>query len=245
MSDKEIKGHMDKEISDVGLTREAWLTAAINYFVPRFEEIGLPLPTDDEGHVKIHVSIGFGYGVRAESKYILGQTWATVMSEDGINHLFIGPMEATAVEVLVTLLHELIHVADDVKSGHRGAFAEAATRLGFEGPMTQTPPSIQLTAELMTLAAALGPYPGEGSKLDVDKIKAPVPLPVPGQPGITVRPPKVHTGPAKQSTRMVKAICLEAHEDEALNGYTVRTTRKWIAAGVPKCPAGHDMFIDL
>jgi hypothetical protein len=243
---KEIKGHMDKELGEVGLTREAWLTAALQYFVPRFEEIGLPLPVDDEGKVKIHVSVGFGYGVRAESKYILGQTWKTDMSDDGVNHLFIGPMEATAVEVLVTLLHEAIHVADNVASGHRGAFAEAATRLGFEGPMTQTPPSIQLTAELMTLAAALGPYPGEGSKLDVDKLRAPVPLPV---PGVTVgggpRPPKMHTGPAKQSTRMVKAICMESHEDEALNGYQVRLTRKWIAAGLPRCPAGHEMFIDL
>jgi hypothetical protein len=52
---------------DQGLTREAWLHRAIEAFRPRFTEIGLPLPA------KLHVSVGFGYSSRAESKYILGQ----------------------------------------------------------------------------------------------------------------------------------------------------------------------------
>jgi hypothetical protein len=42
--------------------------------------------------------------------------------------------------MLVSLLHELIHAADDCASGHKGAFAEAVTRFGFQGPMTQTRP---------------------------------------------------------------------------------------------------------
>ena len=61
--------------------------------------------------------------------------------------------------MLVSLLHELIHAADDCASGRKGAFAEAATRLGFEGPMTRTPPGIELTAVVITLAEALGPFP--------------------------------------------------------------------------------------
>jgi hypothetical protein len=112
-----------------GLTREAWLHRAIEAFRPRFAEIGLPLPG------KLHVSVGFGYSSRAESKSILGQCWARRASADGVNHIFLGPQEGDPAAMLVSLLHELIHAADDCQSGHKGAFAEAATRLGFEGPM--------------------------------------------------------------------------------------------------------------
>jgi hypothetical protein len=135
---------------DRGLTREAWLHRAIEAFRPRFTGIGLPLPA------KLHVSVGFGYNSRAESKYILGQCWARRASADGVNHIFLGPQEGDPAAMLVSLLHELIHAADDCQSGHKGAFAEAATRLGFEGPMTQTPPGLDLTAEVITLAEALG-----------------------------------------------------------------------------------------
>jgi hypothetical protein len=66
-------------------TREAWLHWAIEAFRPQFTEVGLPLPA------KIHVSVGFGYSSRAESKYILGQCWARRASADGVNHIFLGP----------------------------------------------------------------------------------------------------------------------------------------------------------
>jgi hypothetical protein len=218
-----------------GLTREGWLEAAVEYFRPRFEEVGAPLPE------KIHLSMGFGYGARAESKYILGQTWATRASEDGVNHVFLGPMEGDPAAVLVTLLHELIHVSDDNASGHRGHFAEVATRLGFNGPMTQTPPSIELTAEMMTLAEALGDFPH--AKLDVDMAKVPTTPPVP----VGVDVPKgtgtwkIHTGPAKQGTRQRLVICNADHVNPELNGYRVRMTAKWIELGTPMCPEGHRM----
>ena len=153
---------------DQGVTREAWLHRAIEAFRPRFAEIGLPLPG------KLHVSVGFGYSSRAESKYILGQCWARRASADGVNHIFLGPQEGDPAGMLVSLLHELIHAADDCASGHKGAFAEAATRLGFEGPMTQTPPGIELTAEVITLAEALGPFPH--ARLDPAAADVPVPV---------------------------------------------------------------------
>lgn len=207
--------------------REAWLERAIEMLRPRFTEIGMPLPEH------IHVSVGFGYGIRAESKYILGQTWATRASDDGVNHVFIGPQVGDPAEMLVTLVHELIHVADDLKSGHRGAFAEAATRLGFEGPMTRTPPSVQLAAELAVMAAELGPF--DHGKLDVDLVAAP-PVPVPGSGTVPAGPkgPKIHSGPAKQGTRMIKLVAPDC-------GYAVRTSRKWIAEGLPFCPHGIEM----
>ncbi len=70
--------------------------------------------------------------------------------------------------------------------------AEAATRLGFQGPMTQTPPGIELTAEVITLAEALGPFPH--ARLD----RAAADAPAPGQLGAVPAPDlggKVHSGP--------------------------------------------------
>lgn len=40
----------------------------------------------------------------------------------------------------------------------------------------------------------------------------------------------------KQSTRMIKLVCPET-------GYTVRTTKKWLALGVPTSPAGYEMVV--
>ena len=74
---------------DQGVTREAWLHRAIEAFRPRFTEIGLPLPA------KLHVSVGFGYSSRAESKYILGQCWARRASADGLTTSSSAPRKAT------------------------------------------------------------------------------------------------------------------------------------------------------
>jgi hypothetical protein len=207
---------------DQGLTREAWLHRAIEAFRPRFAEIGLPLPD------KIHVSVGFGYSSRAESKHILGQCWARRASADGVNHIFLGPQEGDPAGMLVSLLHELIHAADDCASGHKGAFTQAATRLGFEGPMTQTPPGIELAAEVITLAEALGPFPH--ARLDPAAADAPTPVP-PGAPAPDSGG-KVHSGPGKQGTRLIKLTT-------PCCGYTVRTTRKWLDQGYPLCPTAN------
>ena len=112
------------------------------------------------------------------------------------------------------------HAADDCQSGHKGPFAEAATRLGFEGPMTQTPPGLDLTADVITLAEALGPFPHaklDPTTADVPWPARPAPAPDPGG--------KVHSGPGKQGTRMIKLTA-------ACCGYTVRTTRKWLDEGI-------------
>lgn len=41
----------------------------------------------------------------------------------------------------------------------------------------------------------------------------------------------------KQSTRMIKVVCPD-------DGYTVRTTRKWIDVGLPTCPCGTEMEVE-
>lgn len=204
-------------------TRELWLEDAIEALRPRFEEVGLPLPE------RIHVSVGFGYGARRESATILGQCWARSASADGINHVFISPEVGDTARVLDILLHELIHAADDLQSGHKGRFAEAATRLGLEGKMTATTASVELAAEFMCLAETLGEYPH--GALTTAQVPVKTPVDPSGNPV-----PRVHSGPRKQGTRMLKLTC-------PCCGYTVRTTQKWIEVGMPRCPAGTEMEI--
>lgn len=198
-------------------TRELWLENAVDQLRPRFLEIGFPLPE------RVHVSVGFGYGSRRENARILGQTFSTMASKDGVNHVFISPEIDDTTAVLGIVMHELVHVALDCEDGHRGRFAEAATRLGLEGKMTEALPGDLLVFELVTMAAALGDYPH--GAIDMDVVHAPQRTPV-GPDGQPV--PRVHSGPAAQRNRYLKVVCTQ-------DGYTVRMVRRWLDAGAPRC----------
>ena len=203
-------------------TRETWLHRAIDAMRPRFVEVGMPLPES------IHISVGFGYGAKRESATILGQAWAGRASADGVNHVFVSPEVADTARILDILIHELIHVADDCKSGHKGAFAEAATRLGLEGPMTATKAGVALAFEMVALAATLGDYPHGALEASKSRKEAPV--------DPSGKPIPFHSGPRTQTTRMVKVVC-------PCCGYTVRTTAKWLTVGLPFCPSGTAMVV--
>jgi hypothetical protein len=216
--------------TDLHATRELWLEHAIEVFRPRFDEVGFPLPE------RFHVSVGFGYGAKRESAKLLGQCWSGLASTDGFPHVFISPEMGDTMEVLRTLLHELIHGALDspegIQDGHTKRFAEIATRLGFEGKMTETPASVGLQAELFTVAAALGDYPH--GALDVAMANVPVPVPVGSDPhGPRTR---TRTGPNRQTNRHIKIKC-------PCCGYVVRTTAKYLALGLPRCPSGTEMTV--
>jgi hypothetical protein len=75
---------------------------------------------------------------------------------------------------------------------------------------------------------ALGPFPH--AKLEPRTPTSPEPEPGPETPGDTGR--KIHSGPGKQGTRMIKLTAA------GCCGYTVRATAKWLAAGSPPCPHG-------
>lgn len=82
--------------------------------------------------------------------------------------------------MLDVLVHELVHAADDCRSGHKGAFRRLATAIGLTGRMTATVAGPELAARLHALAEELGPYPH--AALDASMRK-------------------------KQSTRMLKVVC--------------------------------------
>lgn len=204
-------------IPDANATREGWFHRGVDAFRPRFVEVGYPLPDI------IHVSIGFSYGARRENEVILGTTWKRERSADGNNHLFISPEDSDTARILETLLHELIHVTLDCEDGHKKRFAEIATRLGFEGPMAETPASIELAAELMTLADALGEFPH--ARLDPLPIRVPVDANVPNGATITINGT---SGPKPQKNRRHKCLCQKC-------GYNVLISTKWLAEAAPPC----------
>lgn len=209
-------------------TREAWLHAAIAEFAGMFEQVGFPLPE------RVHVSVGFPYGISRENHTILGQTVAREASADGVNHVFISPEAGDTAEVLRILLHELIHVALNNADGHKGRFAEAATRIGFEGSMQTTPCGMALAMELVTMAANLGDYPHGAIDMDMIRRKR-VPsrqhVGTDGEPVADEEEVRVQSGPAAQTNRWVSVTC-------PTHVAPVRMSRSRLAAGAPLC--GHD-----
>ncbi len=218
------------------MIRENWLNAAVEIFRPRFVEIGLPLPE------VVRISVGFPLaGARGENRRILGITVCRKASTAGVNEVFISPLYDNAHDVLATVLHELIHAADDLESGHRGRFADAFAALGFEGSTLSVTPGVTLSMEFATIAASLGPYPHAALDADIlcGKRDAPVAAPVGGDEAAPVRR-RVSSGPVTQTTRMIKVSCVTP--DCECGGYTVRTTRRWLDIGSPLCPAGQIMM---
>ena len=198
--------------------REAWLMAAVEIFRHMFDDIGFPLPN------KVRVGMGFGpTGGRRESSKIMGVTLNKASSSDGVNEIWISPEDAEATSILETLGHELVHVALDNEDGHGGRFRTIATKLGFEGPMAQTPSSVQLAFKLIQIAEKLGPYPG--AQVSLTKIF-----------GETAT-----SAPKKQASRMLKLTCTYDSESPC-HGYLVRMAKKWLDdVGPPSCPMGHEL----
>ena len=153
---------------------------------------------------KVRVSVGFAKGQR---KSTIGVCYASRAAADGVHQIFMVPTMDEPVKVLATLVHELIHAYDDCKSGHKGEFRRVAVALGLEGKMTATVPGDALTLRLQDVSGKLGEFPH--ARLNIDNIP-------------------------KQSTRMLKALCLGC-------GYTIRLTKKWAEMGLPTCPCGDEM----
>ena len=157
---------------------------------------------------KVRASIGWpsAKGL-SKKKRVIGECWSHECSTDGFIEIFVSPYLGEPYETIETLLHEMIHGTVGIKEGHKGDFIRVAKSLGFDKPWTKTPATDSLRNRLMDLLTELPGFPG--SKLDMAAIEAGAKKP--------------------QSTRMIKAECGDC-------GYTVRLTRKWMAAGLPLCP---------
>ncbi len=131
-------------------TRESWLEAAVQQLTPIFAKAGYTVPP-------CRVSCGFSSsGVRSGH---IGQCWSTRSSKDGMNQIFISPALEDSIEVLDTLLHELVHAVDDCQHKHGMEFKKIAIKLGMVGPMRSAGAGPALKEKLKEVAGRLGPYP--------------------------------------------------------------------------------------
>jgi len=190
--------------------REHWLQLATMELRNVFEAAGFPLPE------KVHLSVGFpSRGALSRSKRVIGQCWSHEVSADDVHHIFISPLLSDPVEVLATLVHELIHATVGTKHKHKGKFITAMKALGLAGKPTATVAGPELQKQLEDVLETIGAYPH--AALD----------------------PKELAKEKKQSTRMLKATCARTPEPCSVNKkpYTVRLTRMHIDAfGAPVCP---------
>jgi hypothetical protein len=187
-------------------TREAWMLRGVEKWRPAFEAIGHELPP-------VRVSIGWPGG-RGSRKDVLGQCWAPTAVEDAIPAIFVSPVQSDPVEVLETIGHELIH-ALNFHWAHRSPFQKVARALGYtNGAVAKTTrkESPDLYAILDQWAAELGPFGHSRVNAGGTDPKG----------WKLLRPPV-------QSTRMLKVWCAD-------DGYTLRTTSKWLRLAVPTCP---------
>jgi hypothetical protein len=133
------------------LSRENWLLAAIEVLRPLFSKHGHEIPA------QILVSCGFAStGTRSHH---IGQCWSRRSSANGLNQIFISPVLQDPVEVLDTLVHELVHAVDDCQHKHGPAFKKIALSLGLKGPMRSADAGPELRKKLEILSQTLGPYP--------------------------------------------------------------------------------------
>ena len=131
-------------------TREAWLELAVKALTPLFAQKGYQLPL-------CRVSCGFA-STGSRNGHI-GQCWSGKASEDGLNQIFISPALSEGLEVIDTLVHELVHAIDDCQHKHGKEFKKIALDIGLVGPMRSAGAGPKLKPVLAEIATSLGNYP--------------------------------------------------------------------------------------
>ena len=136
--------------TDNNSTRESWLENAVDMLSPIFKQKGYDMP-------KVKVSCGFP-STGNKSKHI-GQCWGRSSTTEGVNQLFISPVLDEPVQVLDTLVHELVHAIDDCVHHHGPEFKKIATDIGLQGNMREATAGAWLKEQLTAIAKQLGKYP--------------------------------------------------------------------------------------
>jgi predicted Zn-ribbon and HTH transcriptional regulator len=130
--------------------REIWLQKAVELIFPIFKNKGYTIP-------KVQVSCGFP-STGNKSKHV-GQCWGKSSTSDGTNQLFISPILDEPVQVLDTLVHELVHAVDDCINHHGPEFKKIATDVGLQGLMREASAGPWLLEQLTAISRQLGKYP--------------------------------------------------------------------------------------
>jgi hypothetical protein len=133
--------------------RESWLHVASVFLLEHMQQQGLP-------SVEVRVSCGWpASGGLGEKHVTIGQCFPPTMCKDGRPQIFISPRLADSVEVLATLLHELIHASVGCDAKHGKRFSQAARACGLAGPPTATTAGEALKSLLQGYVERAGVYP--------------------------------------------------------------------------------------
>ena len=143
-------------------TRETWLLAAVDLLRPVFLAKHHVIPSD--------VMVSCGFASTGTRSHHIGQCWSRQSSTNDKNQIFISPALHEPVEVLDTLVHELVHAVDDCQHKHGKEFKKIALSLGMEGPMRSAGAGAELKKTLQELAKQLGPYPHGALKVAHRKV---------------------------------------------------------------------------
>jgi len=135
-------------------TREEWLSRSL----PALKSIILSAGGPDFAAPLI--SIGFpSRNALSKHKQRIGECWSKRCTDTGQPTIMVSPVIENVVEVLATLLHELVHASVGAECGHRGAFKRVATAAGLVGKMTATAASPTLAQALHDIAESIGSFP--------------------------------------------------------------------------------------
>jgi hypothetical protein len=156
------------------------------------------------------IRVTCGFPLHARRSKAIGQCWASTASADKTIEIMISPVLANPLAVLEVLVHELCHATAGAMN-HGIAFQRVAADMGLVacGGGKQAWKSTKGNSTFASDHAATLTALGDYAHAEL----------VPGAET------KV------QPTRMLKLCCPSC-------GYTVRTTAKWVAAGLPTCPCG-------
>jgi len=141
--------------------REQWLQRAAKALAARFAASGVKVPDDYK------VTCGFPGG--GSPKKRIGECWPRSRSLAGVNEVFLNPTLESPVQVIDVLGHELLHVADDCKSGHGKEFTRNSVAVSYTGGKTSRAAGDTLLF-IQKLAVELGPYPHRSLVL-AEKVK--------------------------------------------------------------------------
>jgi hypothetical protein len=202
--------------------RETWLEEMTKKFViPHFTEAGFEYL--EFSSVPIRFSVSFIEGVRKSGKgtKTIGAHYSHHFSKGGEQHILIHPSLESSIKVVGVLIHELIHAQLPTDAGHGKEFRNIALKVGLCGKMTATEETDELKAKIASWVKKIGEYPHRS--FDVSKERK------------------------KQTTRMLKAACMNDDSDCGEGKYKVRMSRTLIMEfGEPMCPCcGHQMEADL
>lgn len=146
-------------------TREQWLTAAKQLLEQRyFTKPSRRLPP-----------VAVSCGIPAGSIRAIGQCWDQSASSEKVTEIFICPSITDPMDVMGTLLHELVHASVGVKEKHGTRFVKLAREVGLrEGSPKCCGPDEACKQELTPLLQQLGTYPhSKLNKVKTKKVKPP------------------------------------------------------------------------